>query len=810
MTTIPTTKNNYIILTKNMINNYNVGNLIYIKEKITDLNYNNTDDIWKTILRNSSNNYKNRIILSGRINRTGDSTYISCSLITKNNIKNNMKFIFDSFNNVNGKILFVKNLNINDNTYNYLFNNLNSTVFENNRPYNINFSASNLTRYIYHLNYYISNSDIYKINLKDYLYKYNNEIVRLNLLTSDSDICYNNIGYYITNISNEFNFINTSIDISTNINFNLNNFNKLLVDKNDTFGSIQQDSSLNKLNTLDNTVNYSIYHNIWSYNKLTLDYKHINYYEFKIDYQFDENDTTSSNNPILNLYNNIISTFLIKTNNFNILQNSKSYSKIIFGSKNIYIDNVKTLDLNSNLYSRDISFNNVTKNIGIDFSNIIFLGLGNQTTGITQRDIYNHTHVYNYSNKSIIKFQKNINTNNITTNFSYLTPNLYKNYLLDISLSYADASSNSHNINNLIKFNSIIYNNIEFSTSKVINLAFTKYFNTLSNNYLKNSFRNLARINNITNDIYSLSNEAIDLGLNIKFRNINIPESIKLTNINLLLQNLIPIKADDGYDFRFNYNKFFNVSNYLDIVLDLRYLELTNNSILEYYANGYSLLNFYSLVIDNLVKTSSSSDFANVDCVFIYHDPYNDIDPRFRYPNNNIEIRRDDTIDTLSKAIELYRGSGSSNNGTNTNVAFVPAQNGSNLSRKMIQGIIGFNNIPKLLSIEPFNPDIIIGRGFINQYQIGDECITSDCDKIAVKQNAIKHDSEKNNKIYASNSLKKQNFANIVRSNVRNRLTQKCKANINSGTTSVISIPCNNVVKYTPLVNFVKGKGKYL
>ena len=45
-------------------------------------------------------------------------------------------------------------------------------------------------------------------------------------------------------------------------------------------------------------------------------------------------------------------------------------------------------------------------------------------------------------------------------------------------------------------------------------------------------------------------------------------------------------------------------------------------------------MNFYSLTIGHLVKTSGSSDFTNVDCIYIYHDPINDPDPQFRYPNN--------------------------------------------------------------------------------------------------------------------------------------------------------------------------------
>ena len=171
---IPNTKNNYIILTKNIIDSSNVGNLLYIKEKIMDLSINNRSDIsWQTILttqNNNFNNYKNRIILSGKINSIATNGTIasstSCCLITQNNIKNNMKFIFDSSNNPNGKILFVKNLNTSDNLYNYLFNNLNNTLFENDSFYNIHNSLStslnaSYNRYIYHLNYYI-NKDQFK------------------------------------------------------------------------------------------------------------------------------------------------------------------------------------------------------------------------------------------------------------------------------------------------------------------------------------------------------------------------------------------------------------------------------------------------------------------------------------------------------------------------------------------------------------------------------------------------------------------------------------------------------------------------
>lgn len=82
----------------------------------------------------------------------------------------------------------------------------------------------------------------------------------------------------------------------------------------------------------------------------------------------------------------------------------KKHSKIIFGLKNIYLNNVKVLDKNSNLYTQNITYNNSTTTLNKDFSNLILLGLGNQVTGITQHDIYRHSHFS--SNTSLITFKK--------------------------------------------------------------------------------------------------------------------------------------------------------------------------------------------------------------------------------------------------------------------------------------------------------------------------------------------------------------------------------------------------------------------
>jgi hypothetical protein len=807
MTSITNGRNNYIILTNNIIATSNVGSLLYIKTNVTDLSSNRTDAGWQNILQNLSTiTYKNRIIVSGKINNT------SCCLITQNNIKNNMKFIFDSSTNKNGKILFVKNLDSSDNSYNYLFNDLSNTFFEKTIYSNINNSlttnsSDTYNRYIHHLNYYFSNSDMYQINIRDYLYKYRNYRTSNEVLATIPS--YTSINYTITDVSNDFYFNNTTIDSTSIINFKLSNFNTLLIDNSGGTSFINDTS----FTILQKNTSYSIVRNILSYNKLTLDYKHVNYYDFSLG------NATTSLFTSSNLDNsmNIIKTFLIKTNNFQIIKNIKNNSKIIFGLKNVYLYNVKVLDYSSNLYTKSITFNNQpNKTLKQDFSNTMFLGLGDRLTGITQNDIYNHIKFStNSNNKSIIKFQKNINTLKITSNSNYelLIPNLSKYYLLDICLNYAK-NSTGHNINNTINYNIVLYNNIVSQVGKIFDINIKSYFDASTNNIYKNSFNNLAKVNNISGDIYSINNALVNSAINVEFKNITTsdPSNIKINNLRDLIRNdeitLLSRNSDLLlYDLRFNYSATFYVFNNLNI-------HLSPNSInLKRYLD-LDILNFYSLTFANFVKTTSASDFTNVDCIYIWHDPINDPDENFRYPNNNIEIKRDGEIDTLTKAIEQYRGTGART--SRTNAVFIAAKNGSNLSRKMIQGLVGLNNVPKLLSIEPYDPNFTTGRGFITQYQINDACITSNCDKIAVKQNSIKHDSVKNKTLNISNTLRKQNFANIVKSNRRNKLSQEC-INNNTATNNVVTLNtvindpnCNNTIKYTPFMLFQKGKGKYL
>ena len=784
-------KTNYIILANNTINGTNIGSNLYIDARIIDNQKDNDASLNEFFSNKYPNKYKNRIILSQTSVSSNNNKYC---FITKNNIKNNIKFIYDS-NKKNGKILFVKNQNINDNSNNYLFENIANTNI-NGQIIDLNLDLNDKKmKYLFHLNYYfnndLSNTDYYKINLKDYLYKYRADLS--NALINNTDLCYNLLKYKITDFSSTNNFLNITSQQSI-INYKSSDFSSLFID------SSTNNTNIKKL-VIDTS--YSIYQNIYSYNKLTLDFKNENNYTFTIDY--------SGNNVALT---NKINTFLIKTNNFSILNTIKNNSKIIFDANNIYLKNVKVLDYSSNFY-----YNNSNLKKTDASKNTIFLSLGNQITGFTQYDLYNHTYINTNSNTNSntniqkIIFSKNINNsqiNSISNNPKYKELAVKKDnfYLLDFSFNYNSNSNNinSNNINNTINFNNVLYNYIQYKTSKIFDLNFDKFIdfsNSKYNNYFNNSFNSIELLNNKTN-YFSNYIGNVNNGLNIDIKDISYNTEYKLNNRTLLSDNIFLLNSKQTYDLRFNYDSIFYVNLTFDILLNNSLFELSNNYP---FSNlySYSLLNFYSLQIANLISTTAGSDFDNVGCIFIYHDPITDPSANFRYPNNNIEIIRNPTIDTLAKAIVVLPGARTST----TNSVFIPDKNGSNLSRKMIQGLIGLDNIPKLLSIKPFDPNFIDGRGFINQFQINNTC-PSDLEQIKLKINANKHDSVKDLRTFTTNTLNKQNFANLVQSNARNRLSQTCINNLRNATETLTSENYANIQVRTPFTLFRTGKGKYL
>lgn len=722
--------------------------------------------------------YKNRIILSQLLNGEGqnpDLIKVNACLITQNNIKNNMKFIHD-LSNTNRKILFIKNQNTTDNQYNYLIEEIYETL-----PI--------LTTY-YHLNYYFNyfnnitySKDYFNIKIKDFIYIGNNYSIDLD--------------------STQF----TIVDFSSNPIFSYSNTASINY-KSFDFSTLFIDTSINNVNNVNNTdisinklyknTQYSVKKNIYIYNKLTLDFTNINSYTFNL----------YNGNALLNLYDydtvgaHTFNTFMIRTDNFNIINNIKANSNILFSKNNIFLHNVKVIDNFSNFYTT----NPLYKKLG-DFRNTIFLSLGKQISGITQYDIYNNTHIFS-KNKlafdiSKIIFKSNINSTLVTTNNlkynSLVTPSSYF-YLLDFTFNY---KHNTNNINNCINYNNILLNYIEYNRKKIFDLNISNiidfsYTNStyINNNYI-NNVNNLSTINSL-NNLNSLNS----LNMGISYEDLNNALIFKLKNINYdrttyRLNNIADLSADlykssIQYDVRYNYGSTIPIILELDILLNNNLLDLCNNYPFtnSYNDSYYSNLNFYSVQVANVIITTQGSDFDNVDCIFVYHDPATETDPSFLYPYSNIEIIKDDNIDSLEKAIVVLPGARTSR----TNSTFIPGKNGSNLSRKMIQGLIGLNNVPKLLSIVPYDPTVINGRGFINQYRIDDTC--KDYEGLVInKRNSIKHYSVKDNLTNSTTPLINTNFANVVRSNARSRLSQVCIDNLLQN-----SLDTQNAYLNTPVV----------
>ena len=740
---------NIIILTNNIINNNNEGTLIYLNSAVIPKSLINEVETFIGALPNSNN----RIILSYsfRSEENFVSTAKNC-LLTLNNIKNNMKFLF-SDSKKKGKLLFIKNNNNYELSNNYLID-LSSTATSLNRTFHLNYYFNNIdnSSNFYNSNRFntnTSNYDYYKINVKDYIFKRYNA----DFFGSGSDICYNELRFNITTRSST---------------------NSLYIDNKTNFNAITDISTIDKLiqyNQYNTDFSYSIYNNIYN--------KYINYYQ-PISYTIGLKKTTS----ISTLDLGTLETFLIKTNNFDMLRNTQS--KILFNTYNtIYFSNVQV-----STPSKPIRFDTKTIN-----PHIIYLSLGSYKTGLTQYDIYNNI-TFTPAFETIL-FKENINTNVINTSsiskqkkYDSLIAHQSNYYLYDIELS------------DNILFNTITSNNSLNTSSKIFAIDFSKFFDIITLRAYYNSFNNLA----FTSSVDSIIKPRVAyFDTSINYNNTLINFDITPTSNNfiytgsLVSQNLF--KPDYYYDLsnpafldvRFNYNTYFNI----ELSFNILYIDPNTTN--------KEKINNYSINIATLIYATPARDFTDVECIYIYHNPDTETDPSFRYPYSNIEIIRDPTnIDTLSKAIELLPGASRST----LNSTIIPEKNGSNYSRKMIEGLIGLNNIPKLLSIKPYDPNVIVGRGFITNFQIDDDCNINTEALIKNKINANKHISAKET---INNNLEKQNFANLVRSNRRNRVSQECIENLRNNTNLSTQINYANIVPYTPRFKIFKtGQGHYL
>jgi hypothetical protein len=717
----------------------------------------------------SSEVFKNRVILSAKIN---DDNKRSVTLLTQQNLFHNIKFIQKDNDFNKPRVIFTKYSVTNNITNNnqYLFNSINnitdlSLVNINDISLNINNTDNevigindstylNLTRLSYFFNIYkpFVNSDYYKFKFSDFI----DLSFTLQNNSNITEISNNLLEIYPKNINLTNNFASNNL-----INYDENNFTNLF--KFDYYGPIHSHIFAMDVSTIFpfefNQNNKYNFDNILLYNKID------NISTIKYNFNYPNFSSTSN---IIDSYSDICINFII-LKGYDYF--SKEYGKIYLTSDFTYL-NSRILGFNNNFYST-----NVINSSGLDNS-MIYLSLGNAITGITQKNLYTNIKLDIQSEEvttETLSFKKLGNLNKIYFSSSINSINVdntikNRNYLLEENYDY--------------NYTNILYNNIQESNQKNLDFNlldfYLNYNSDFSQNIYNHRFNSLGLLNNeISNNQFDVSyvntnnqffiNNRTDISyLDLKHKFRFNSTSVNSSNADTVLFNT-PISNNSlNYDFRFNYNSTFDV----DIFFTLNYNYGSSIDDLSFQTlNDYGdnlLLNFHKIILTSNFVTPAGSDFKNVDCVFIYYNPYDDNTPeQFRYPYNNIEISNNPSIDTLSKAIELLPGADTSV----TNSTFIPAKNGSNFSRKKIQGLIGLNDIPRLLSIKPYDENFIIGRGFLNQYQIEEECKT-DTQRVQDKLNSQKHISVKNplvNNLNTNKVPRTRNFAYIVRNRKQNQ-----------------------------------------
>tara|TARA_Y100000741_G_scaffold176163_1_gene133760 strand:+ start:4487 stop:6835 length:2349 start_codon:yes stop_codon:yes gene_type:complete len=741
-------KTHFIVISQNNENENFIGTNLNIKTYIPNAvniskNYYEFKDNVYGKPNFSDDKFKNRVILSTKT-LDKDGTKNSLTLLTQQNLFHNIKFIQKDNEFNKPRILFIKynsnNNIITDNSNQYLFKDLGKVKLNEDELNMINEELDietltdykNLKSLVYYFNIYkpFVNSDYYKFKFSDFSF---------NKYLNNSEIKVKNI------------ILNNTFASNNLINYNENNFKKL----------------------------FYFYNDITTYES-PLDVSQI--YLNEVPFNFNNNN--QDNFLIYNKLNNI-STIQCTINSTDININfivqasydykSKYYGKIYLTSNFTYL-NSRVLGYNNrNFYDNHKINDNDEK--------MIYLSLGNSITGITQKDLYT-------------KMKLDINTES-NTETEFLVNNKI-NKLENISKIYFSNSVNSTNVINSIKnrqylleedynydYTNILYNNIQETTQKYVSYELTDFYHNMTSdfsyNIYKERFNSLELISDDLSSVY-IDKNYINTNNEFTINYTDKPES----NSNITVKNESINKLI--FDFRNNYNTTFDINIFLNIEyklgndlifnkdkdkVDDNKWNILKNILLKETNNSFSLipLNFYKIILTSNFTTTIEGEFPNIKCIHIYYDPYNDNTPeQYKYPYNNIEISDNIIFDNLSKAIELMPNSTTSV----TNTSFIPDKNGSNLSKKQIEGLIGLNNIPKLLSILPYDEDSILGRGFINQYQIENECKT-DVEKVEDKLNSQKHISVKNpldNNLNTNKIPRTRNFANIVRNRKRNQIKQ--------------------------------------
>ena len=802
----------FIYITKNLVNQKVVGNKLIMKTHILDAS-SNSNIITNLHTNNNPNKLKNRIILSNKLqNINNNNDKISACLLTQENLHNNIKFDFRhiSDNNISSRIVFLKYAYVaeisNNNTY--LFKNL-SNVTINNQVKNIDQNLetilandiSNQQNYVQTLNYYtqkhkpiINRLDFYNFKLQDFLYKHTNsekfadDLIDSSTNQYEGDICFNDLNYELS-----FNDINLNIDLS-DINYNINSF------KNIYYEDINQ--LYNKLESSFNSINDNLH--LFNMKDVTTTFT------FNLKNNSNNNEIRYNSSDL----SNNIDFFLI--NKFDFLDfRDISFGKIFMANKIITM-NCRVLNFNNNFF--DNNFNNENGKI--------FLSLGNYICGITQKNLSENVKINiedkddnNLTDRIFFTKKSNIDSSRATNNQNGNYINFFNdnsgNYLFD--KDFKIDFTNIFLIRNTTRLASKAF---KFRMTDILSnvpLEFFAYNKTFNNMEFVNN-ENLNYLDTFV-DQDNRTFSSIYLNEFIKILADNLDRDMKTTgsaeekfgNVLIIENEKKVLNYSEFIFYNFENNTQGNVlytTHDIDLLFDNNAAKVDfSNNLINFFldSNNKFFINFYKIKVQNFIDNDAIANRIGnpvfkefTGCIFIYYDPYNVNTPEeFRYPNNNISIEfntqiRDDG--TAPKIILNDRKSLKSE----INTVYLPIRNGSNYSKKQILGFIGLGPeyVPKLLSIVPYDQDSIIGRGFNNQFQINDECLTEQ-DKINRKIN-----SQKNKNL--PKITKKQNFANLVKNSNRfknTNLKNECQIN---------NIPSSISEVKTPFRFFKTNRGNYL
>lgn len=583
--------------------------------------------------------------------------------------------------------------------------------------------------------------------------KYDNRVSDSNIKHKDYLVNYsdisnlNELGVFKFDITRDDNIdYNFNIDLVVENSYKYTNYYNIDLTKYSIFENKVTNNFINLINSISSDNNNNDIDNYINFNKL---YDISNYLFVEKNF----NNIIYNNDLYFYTKKNIETTIDISYNNtnyninFSVINTKSKKNKIYFTKQidNQYNNYSKTL-IKINGYAINNNNNKLIASIDNNISNLskkIVLSLGNGITGITQKSIGKIINIKESNKNKIIFKNSTYSANNkylIDNSFNYSYAHSFY-YRYNTSVSKLDTIDLKNIIDTDTSFNYSLVQDISFTYNNFNLLGFKNFYNNI-NFYIPNT---VIEPSNINRTKYTIS----DLSLNI--------------------------------DYKFNYNKSFT---------DFRYMYIRDNSD--------NIYNINTINIYNKFTTDTAREYTNINCIFTWFDPESEYTPPdYRYPYNNILITTDPEIDTFSKAIEVLP----SRRTANTNSVFIPDRNSSNLSRKHIQGLIGLNNVPRLLSIEPKNNDeFIIGRGSTNI----DICLT-DRKKIDRKIESTKYKQDKINR----NNLPKLLSSRARLKNALNRTSSEKNINISMLNRQECDI-CYNIPIITPFTMFKTNRGKYI